>query len=109
GALRGIREEGTRAFHGIPYARPPIGELRFRAPRPLPPWQGVRDASLPGPASYQVNLDNLQRVLQLAEEMSPSLPGIMAWPGYVNETYHHGNISEDCLYLDIWLPEHAGA
>lgn len=107
GTLRGIQEEGTHAFHGVPYALPPVGELRFQAPRPSQPWDGVRDASRPGGASYQVNLNNVQRVLQLAEEMAPDLPGIMAWPGYVTKTYHHENISEDCLYLDIWVPENA--
>ncbi|WP_198418569.1 carboxylesterase/lipase family protein [Cryobacterium frigoriphilum] len=44
GVLRGIRERGVRAWRGIPYAAAPIGALRFRAPRPIAPWAGVRDA-----------------------------------------------------------------
>ena len=40
GALRGSERDGVRTFLGVPYAEPPVGELRFRAPRPVPPWTG---------------------------------------------------------------------
>lgn len=49
GRVRGLRrEDGTLAFLGIPYAEPPVGELRFAAPVPHRPWQGVRDALAQG-------------------------------------------------------------
>jgi para-nitrobenzyl esterase len=44
GLVRGISERGVRAWRGIPYAAAPVGPLRFRAPQPAEPWQGVRDA-----------------------------------------------------------------
>jgi para-nitrobenzyl esterase len=45
GDLRGIDGDGVRAFLGVPYAAPPVGDLRWRAPRPAEHWKGVRDAS----------------------------------------------------------------
>lgn len=53
GLLRGVREKNRLAWRGIPYAAAPIGELRFRAPRPHSPWVGVRDASRFGAAAVQ--------------------------------------------------------
>jgi len=44
GALRGARLEGVAVFRGIPYAAPPVGELRWRAPRPAAAWTGIRPA-----------------------------------------------------------------
>ncbi|WP_075737000.1 carboxylesterase/lipase family protein [Streptomyces acidiscabies] len=49
GTVRGSRENGLAVFRGIPYARPPVGDLRFAAPRPPEPWDGVRDALAFGP------------------------------------------------------------
>ena len=45
GDLQGINENGIVAFRNIPYAAPPIGDLRWQAPQPGPNWEGVRDAS----------------------------------------------------------------
>jgi para-nitrobenzyl esterase len=51
GKVRGRREDGIVKFLGVPYATPPLGELRFKAPKPPRPWSGVRDAvSFPRPA-----------------------------------------------------------
>jgi para-nitrobenzyl esterase len=53
GLLRGAAERGVLAWRGIPYAAAPVGPLRFRAPRPAPPWQDVRDARIAGPVAPQ--------------------------------------------------------
>ncbi len=78
GALQGTEEAGVRVFGGVPYARPPVGPLRFRAPERPEPWSGVRDATRFGPGSYQAD-----------RPLAPLL-GIV-----VPEQ------SEDCLYLNI--------
>ena len=53
GALRGEELGGVRIFRGVPFARPPIGALRFRAPEPVEPWAGVRDATVFSSAATQ--------------------------------------------------------
>jgi para-nitrobenzyl esterase len=53
GVVRGRREAGLTAWRGVPYAAPPVGALRFRAPRPPEPWSGVRDATEDGPLPPQ--------------------------------------------------------
>jgi para-nitrobenzyl esterase len=45
GAVRGVEGAGVRAFLGLPYAAPPVGDLRWRGPRPVAAWEGVRDAT----------------------------------------------------------------
>lgn len=82
GKVRGRREDGIVKFLGLPYATPPLGELRFRAPKPPRRWSGVRDVvSFPNPA-FQV----------AGNEMGPNGNGRMPAP------------SEDCLYLNVWTP-----
>ncbi len=53
GRLRGGREAGVAVFRGIPFAEPPVGVLRFAAPRPVPGWSGVREALSYGPPPPQ--------------------------------------------------------
>ncbi|WP_406462580.1 carboxylesterase family protein [Streptomyces sp. NBC_01622] len=53
GAVRGRLEDGLAVFRGIPFAEPPVGEARFQAPRPVPAWDGVRDALDFGPPPPQ--------------------------------------------------------
>ncbi len=74
GVLRGAEQDGMRSFLGVPYARPPTGELRWRAPQPLPAWAGTRDALTFGPACMQ---GRGRAVVAM---------------------------SEDCLFLNIWVP-----
>ncbi|MFB1044820.1 carboxylesterase/lipase family protein [Streptomyces chrestomyceticus] len=53
GAVRGLRQDGSAVFLNIPYAAPPVGPGRFAPPRPHAPWDGVRDATRPGPNAPQ--------------------------------------------------------
>lgn len=82
GSVKGQFRKDIACFKGIPYARPPIGKLRFRAPEPLPPWAEVRECLTHGPSSLQMGGITLDA------------------PG----TYHMEEKSEDCLYLNIWTP-----
>ncbi|PRX99104.1 para-nitrobenzyl esterase [Allonocardiopsis opalescens] len=78
GAVRGRRLDGYQSFQGIPYAAPPVGERRWRAPAPVEPWTGVRDATEPaGPAPQ------------------PAQPFAAA------------SLDEDCLTLDVTVPDAA--
>ena len=86
GELKGSREGGVLVFRGVPFAQPPVGENRWRAPQPVKPWKGVRAATAHEPACAQpVDLDTT-----------------IANFGGVN-----GAQSEDCLYLTITAPEDA--
>ncbi len=53
GAVQGVVRRGLRMWRGIPYAAPPVGDRRFRAPAPVEPWEGIRDASAFGPVAPQ--------------------------------------------------------
>ena len=85
GQVRGTREEGLRVYRGIPFAKPPVGPLRWRAPEKLPRWEGVREAAEFGAACFQPK---------------PQLSGIYAPAAPLP-------MSEDCLTLNIWVPEGA--
>ena len=77
--------DGTlRVFQGIPYALPPVGEARWKPPRPMPRWQGMRKAVEFGPACHQP---------------TAKVPSV-----YMRDPLP---MSEDCLTLNIWTP--AGA
>ncbi|MFJ5266375.1 carboxylesterase/lipase family protein [Streptomyces sp. NPDC088387] len=83
GRLEGFTESGTNKFLGVPFARPPVGELRWQAPRRPAAWSGVRKAQAFGPAAYQ---------------------------SAVHPSFRTDRMSEDCLYLNVWtnsLSEHA--
>jgi para-nitrobenzyl esterase len=53
GRISGVRTGQMDRYHGIPFAAPPVGPLRFAAPRPALPWQGIRDGDLGGPSCKQ--------------------------------------------------------
>ena len=50
GAVVGVAHETANVFRNIPFAAPPVGPLRWRAPQPVPPWSGARQAIYPGPS-----------------------------------------------------------
>jgi para-nitrobenzyl esterase len=76
GLLRGTVEDGLRIYRGIPYAAPPLGDLRWRAPQPAAKWKGIRAADKYSRACMQTNA-------AIANLPAPS---------------------EDCLYLNVWTP-----
>lgn len=82
GTLVGREEDGLQVFRGIPYAGAPVGDWRWRAPRPAPAWRGLRDASAFGPVCPQV--------LQ---------------PAYTKEELGGREMSEDCLHLNVYTPQ----
>ena len=53
GPIEGREKDGTLLFAGVPYAAPPVGDLRFKAAQPHQPWQDVRPAKRFGPAAPQ--------------------------------------------------------
>ncbi|WP_051792550.1 carboxylesterase/lipase family protein [Amycolatopsis jejuensis] len=88
GTVRGILEDGLAVFRGIPYAAPPVGDLRWRRAQPHPGWTGVRDGAQYGPSAHQ-----------------PYLPGGSPIMG------EHGAppFAEDCLTVNVWTPGLDGA
>lgn len=81
GKIVGVVQEEIHIWRGIPYAAPPTGELRWRAPQPVTPWQDVRQADCFSCASWQD--------ITWCRELGGGDPG---------------NFSEDCLYLNVWAP-----
>jgi para-nitrobenzyl esterase len=82
GIVEGKMQGSSRAFLGIPYAAPPVGELRWKAPAPPIPWKGVRDATKFG-----------------AECMQPRI--------FDDMVFRDAGPSEDCLMLNVWTPAKA--
>ena len=77
GILEGFEEGGVKKFLGVPFAQAPVGDLRWKAPQPLQPWEGIRQAKAFGD-----------------DPMQPNIFGDMQFRG--------SGRSEDCLYLNIW-------
>ena len=84
GAARGAIESGVHVFRGLPYAAAPVGSMRWKPPVPAPAWDGIRDATKFGAACFQPK---------------PRAASIYADPP--------AEMSEDCLFLNIWTPEGA--
>ena len=76
GAICGTKDGKTTRYAGIPYAKPPVGELRFRDPVPAEPWDGVFQAD-------HYEKDPMQDYMQRPRT----------------------EFSEDCLYLNVWVPK----
>ncbi|XP_032997805.1 acetylcholinesterase-like [Lacerta agilis] len=87
GPIRGKRlmtdSGAVTAFLGIPYAEPPVGKLRFQKPRPHQPWSHALNATSFGNTCYQ---------------------GSVELPGYRAEQKSESTLSEDCLFLNVWVP-----
>ncbi|GAB3320598.1 carboxylesterase family protein [Larkinella ripae] len=80
GVVEGVTEtSGIRAFKGIPFAQPPVGELRWKEPQPVKNWQGVRKTVQFGPRA-------MQRAI------------------FGDMGFRSDGMSEDCLYLNVWTP-----
>jgi para-nitrobenzyl esterase len=79
GVVEGVDESGIRAFKGIPFAAPPVGELRWKEPQPVKSWAGVRKADKFGPRAMQN-------------------------PLFSDMVFRSDGVSEDCLYLNVWTP-----
>ena len=80
GTVEGTTEQsGIRAYRGIPFAAPPVGDLRWRAPQPVKNWEGVRSATEFGPRCVQASL-------------------------FSDMNFRSNGMSEDCLYLNVWTP-----
>jgi para-nitrobenzyl esterase len=79
-----IAEGKVRAFLGLPYAAPPVGQLRWKAPQPPTAWKGIRDATKYGARCEQ-------------------------WPIWADYLFQDSGPSEDCLYLNVYAPATATA
>lgn len=79
GILEGVYSSGIRVFKGVPFAAPPVGELRWKEPQPVKNWEGVRKADKFGPRAMQR-------------------------PVFGDMNFRSDGVSEDCLYLNVWTP-----
>src|SRR5690349_656100 len=75
----GPQSSGVRIFKGVPFAQPPVDDLRWREPQPVKNWNGVRQAREFGPRCMQARLFDDMR-------------------------FRSNGVSEDCLYLNVWTP-----
>lgn len=80
--------QAISVFRGIPYAAPPVGELRWKAPQPVQPWEGVRPCYKWGNISYQ-----MRRASEGGGDIIGNEFYCVDWPR-----------DEDCLYLNVWTP-----
>lgn len=85
GTVRGLASDGIESYRGIPYAAPPIGDLRFRAPQAAEHWDGVLDGTRPGHSALQGGA----RANRLVQHSLPEE-------------------DEDCLTLNVWTPASDG-
>ena len=91
GEIRGLRSQGAGGkdvdvFWGIPFAEPPIGDRRFRAPVKAKSWTGIRDAT-----------ERPNTCIQIVDTMFPGFSGSEMWNPNTPQ-------SEDCLYLNVAVP-----
>ncbi len=91
GMVSGVagKNASVSVFKGLAYAAPPVGDLRWRAPKPVIPWQGVRKADQFGNSCIQ----------SVVKERKP----------WTFEFMVHNDVSEDCLYLNVWTAAKAAS
>src|SRR5262245_46594516 len=85
GLLAGSVDRGVRVFKGIPYAAPPVGNLRWKPPQPIVPWSGTRDATAFGAECPQTQYPSSSIYVRPLQPQS-----------------------EDCLFLNVWTTAAAG-
>ena len=83
GILQGTEISGISSFKGVPFAQPPVGDLRWKEPQPVNNWEGIRNAD-----------HFAARAMQL--------------PIFSDMQFRSDGVSEDCLYLNIWTPAKTG-
>ncbi len=83
GLIQGTQVSGISIFRGVPFAQPPVGELRWKEPKPLKNWEGTKKADHFSPRAMQL-------------------------PIYSDMKFRSDGVSEDCLYLNIWTPAKTG-
>src|SRR5437773_3764707 len=83
GVLEGVDESGIKTFKGVPFAAPPVGNLRWREPQPVKNWSGIRKADKFGPRAMQLNV-------------------------FGDMSFRSDGMNEDCLYLNVWTPAKTG-
>ena len=93
GLVRGLPGNNTRisVFKGIPFAQPPVGENRWKAPQPCKDWEGVFDAYKFGPIPYQDQPGVGTDIYCKEWHVDPDIPR-----------------EEDCLYLNVWTNAKSG-
>ena len=87
GNIQGVESsvQGVYIYKGIPFAAPPVGDLRWKEPQPVVPWEGVKVADTFGPGAMQAQHDSTNP--------------------WTSEFYWEDpEFSEDCLYLNVWTP-----
>ncbi len=99
GQLTGVynADHSVRVYAGIPYAKPPVGDLRFKEPQEPDSWNGVKACDHFGPMAMQTETNVI----------FDSLSHILGWHDYrikFGDEYRE-TISEDCLYLNVFSPE----
>ncbi|MGD9160815.1 MAG: carboxylesterase family protein, partial [Desulfobacteraceae bacterium] len=76
GTIEGLEQDGILIYKGIPFAAPPVGDLRWKAPAPVKPWTGIKKSDA-----------FCDACMQTSGAMGNTAP-----------------VSEDCLYLNVWTP-----
>lgn len=93
GLIEGVTCDGYTIYKGVPYAKPPVGDLRWKAPVEVDPWDGVFKADTFGKVTEQDFPDPAHPIMGRFNKE------FYANPDFMRER------SEDCLYLNIWVPD----